>query len=179
MSEVDEWSHQPAFLDKAFADEVLDWAMKQTVQKYPYRGREWKRSPKIEFAKDDTVSTYRFGQETSAYALVQYPFPEIIQRNCDRIGDPNINHVIFTRYDHGKEHHIPWHSDKQVGTSSAGAKDIRPSTDIWNVVVCKEPRVFQVARAEDIPKSTNGHAEPLKYVFNQPLHLKCERESEI
>lgn len=64
---------------------------------------------------------------------------------------------------------FPWHHDKQEGAPCKGAKDIVEGSNIYNVTVCAEPRVFQVAYAKHIPDSADGHAEAEQYVFDKPL----------
>lgn len=116
-------NYQESFLSKIEADELFQWCSEQKVIEYPFRGKSLKRSPKLEWGLDETIGTYRWGQEKKAYSLVQFPFPPPLEKIRLSLQDPEINHVILIRYDHGKQHHIPWHSDKQEGTHSIGAKD--------------------------------------------------------
>jgi len=81
------------------------------------------------------------------------------------IGDTNVNHILVIRYQHGKIHHIPWHSDKQEGVDCRGAKDIRGETSIYNAIVCDSPRVFQLANAADIDEDNNASS----VVFSEAL----------
>jgi hypothetical protein len=123
------------------------------------------RSPKVEFKIDDTIGTYRFGQEKKAYDLVNISIPDIIQKHIDKLNDKSINYVTIIKYDHGTRHHIPWHSDKQEGTISAGAKDIEKETNIYNINVFRGiNRLFQVAKPEFIDKTKAS-----VYEFNERM----------
>jgi hypothetical protein len=95
----------PDFLDTAFACELRNFCDSLEFHKYPYRGRQLKRSPKVEYRKDDTVGPYRWGQERRAADLVNTGFPDILRRLVDAVS-PEINHVIIIKYTDGKEHHM-------------------------------------------------------------------------
>jgi hypothetical protein len=155
-----------SFLPTDLADELLAFADSQEFIEYPFRGKTLVRSPKVEFRLDDSVGTYRWGQERRSHDWGATAFPDVLLKVRDLIGDPCINHAIIIKYTDGKRHHIPFHSDKQEGTDTKGAKDIVGGSNIYNLVVCHQPRVFQLAYATDIE---DGGGEPLVFVMNQPM----------
>lgn len=130
---------------------------------YKIRGKELKARPKIEFSKSSGL-VYRWGQQRDFYDVGFFEFPAEIEALVSKLGDPSVNHVIVTKYTDGLGNHIPFHQDKQEGVPGAGAKDIKANTNIYNVVVCDNPRVFQLARCEDV---VDGEAT--EFVFNEPL----------
>ena len=139
------------FLNENESNELLDFCNGLKFVEYPYRGKTLTRSPKIEFKINETIGVYRFGQEKRAYSLVNAYMPSILENVLEKINDTDINYVTIIKYTDGKRHHIPWHSDKQAGTISAGAKDIVCNTNIYNVNVFKGTnRLFQVAKYENI-----------------------------
>ena len=140
-------------------DELLAWCLSLEFRLYPFRGRLLKRSPKLEWRREEGVGTYRWGQEQRSQSWGEVGFPPLLQKLVDAVGDPNVNHVIVISYTHGEAHHIPWHSDKQEGVPGSGAKDIVAGTSIHNFVVCDSPRLFQLAPAGDLTQ----------YFFNRPL----------
>lgn len=174
---------EPDFLSKEFADEVFSLCVSllpeggdpvavydvNKIRSYQYRGKHLVRSPKIEFAKCEGVVPYRFGQERAEYDRVVIGFPPAIQQIVDKLNDPTINHAIIICYRHGTQQHIPWHHDKQEGVRGAGARDIVAGSSIYNVVVCDNPRVFQLAYPEDIEAHADGHGKASVYQFNAPL----------
>lgn len=157
-------------------DELLDWCRQQAFRLYPFRGKFLVRSPKVEFRKDASVGTYRWGQEISAQAWGEMLFPPVLQELVEAIGDPEINHIIVISYTDGARHHIPWHSDKQEGVPGAGAKDIRAGTNIYNMVVCDRPRIFELAPADDLERPLFSreltHGELLTLTAEGNLRLK-------
>lgn len=48
----------------------------------------------------------------------------------------------------------------------SGARDIVAGTAIYDVVVCHEPRRFQLAHPMDIPDTTDGHGTPSRYILD-------------
>lgn len=165
----DLFSYEKEFLAAEQADHLFDWCEQQELRKYPFRGKLLKRSPKLEWGTDESVGTYRWGQQKESHDWVGCPFPEPLEQVRQQLGDPDINHVILIGYKDGRENHIPWHSDKQEGVECGGAHDIVGGTNIYNVVVCDSPRRFHLAFKEDIPESKTGHAEAEQYVFDEPL----------
>ena len=163
------FSYEKCFLNKDEADELFEWCDKQVLKLYPFRGKSLKRSPKLEWGVDDSVGTYRWGQERSSHDWISFPFPKTLENIRQKLGDPEINHCILIGYKHGTENHIPWHSDKQEGTTGSGAKDILAGTNIYNVTVCNRTRVFQLAYPENIMESKTGHGEASRYEFNEAL----------
>ena len=159
------YCYNKSFLCKQEADELYTFCSNLNFIEYPYRGKTLTRSPKVEFKIDDTIGTYRFGQEKKAYALVNISIPDIIQKHIDKLNDKSINYVTIIKYNHGTRHHIPWHSDKQEGTISAGAKDIEKETNIYNINVFRGiNRLFQVAKPEFIDKTKAS-----VYEFNERM----------
>lgn len=136
----------------------------------PYRGRNLRRGDKRIWKRSASVRPYRWGQEKRAYdaPFVEVGFPDWLRELADKL-DPRINHAIALRYTDGQKHHIPWHSDKQVGTDGGGTKDIAGGTDIWLVVACDVPRRFQLAFPHKDMRLHSGHGEPPSYVFDEPL----------
>lgn len=99
------------------------------VQLPPYRGKYLKRSPKATFVLDKNVGVYRFGQEKRSYSDVTIGYPDPIMNLACEIAEKfgeTPNHCIVICYSDGKEHHIPWHSDKQEGTD----KQEEPKTSV-------------------------------------------------
>jgi hypothetical protein len=174
---------EPDFLGRELADELFALCLsllpeggdpvavyeEGKIRAYQYRGKHLVRSPKIEFASCERVAPYRFGQEKAEYDRVVVGLPPTLQRVADMLGDPGVNHAIIICYRDGSQQHIPWHHDKQEGLPGAGAKDIAAGSAIYNVVVCDRPRVFQLARPEDIEDHADGHGEAHAYQFNAPL----------
>jgi hypothetical protein len=168
----------PGFVKDDKLRELLEFCGNQTYVLPPYRGKYLKRSPKATFVLTDEVGVYRFGQETRAYgnAIVGYPQPlmDLVIKIADDFEDfPN--HCIIVRYSDGKEHHIPWHSDKQEGTSGGGAKDICSYTKIYDIIIFEEGdesnpalnRKFQVALSDKITVKTGGHGDASLYLYNE------------
>jgi hypothetical protein len=154
---------------------LLEFCAEQTYILPPYRGKLLKRSPKATFVSNDQVGVYRFGQEIRSYgnAIVGFPDPlmELACEIAERFGE-NPNHCIIVRYSDGKEHHIPWHSDKQEGTIGAGAKDICSYTNIYDIVIFEgdentKNRRFQVALTEDIEEKVDGHGLASKCLYDE------------
>ena len=157
--------YDKSFMCKQEADELYTFCSDLNFVEYPYRGKTLTRSPKVEFKINNTIGTYRFGQEKKAYDLVNLSIPDIIQKHINKLNDKNINYVTIIKYDHGTRHHIPWHSDKQEGTISAGAKDITGGTNIYNINVFNGiNRLFQVAKPEFIDKTKAS-----VYEFNERM----------
>lgn len=153
------------FLNERETSNLYDLCESYSFIEYPYRGKTLTRSPKIEFKTNENIGVYRFGQETNAYSLVNNYMPDIFINILEKINDPNINYVTVIKYNDGKRHHIPWHSDKQEGTISAGAKDIAGGTNIYNInVFSGTNRLFQVAKPENI----NGKIANV-YEFNKRM----------
>ena len=147
------------FLEKAQADSLFSFCSGLAFTEYPYRGKKLTRSPKAEFRKDGTVGAYRWGQQIESQSWGVTSFPAALQDLYERVGDEKVNHILIIRYTHGTKHHIPYHSDKQEGVDGAGAKDIKAGTNIYNVVVCDQPRLFELAEASKVDKSTNEACE--------------------
>ena len=137
-------------LPQETCDELLAWRRSLEFRLYPFRGRLLKRSPKLEWRREEGVGTYRWGQERRSQQWGDVGFPPPLQKLVDAAGDPNVNHVIVISYAHGEARHIPWHSDKQEGVPGSGARDIAAGTSIHNFVACDRPRVFQLAPAGDL-----------------------------
>lgn len=165
MSEL--FAYNSAFLTQGITMALMAFFANITFVAYKLRGKELKARPKVEYFKDDTVGSYRWGQQEDFYRVGATAFPELLQYIADKIGDPGINHAIVTRYTDGRVHHIPWHHDKQEGTGGAGAKDIVAGTKIYNIVVCDSPRRFQLAYPDRI--STEKHGNASEYVFDDDL----------
>ena len=151
------YTHTPQFLQSDKADELFAYCLNlldpttpgPKILEYPIRGQKLKRSPKHEWKLNQNVGVYWWGQERRAYYDERYVtvgFPPILEWVRTQLGDPGINHCIVIAYTDGVKHHIKWHSDKQEGVVGAGARDIVAGTNIYNVVVCDNPRRFQLAR---------------------------------
>jgi len=155
---------QPAFVqDLEFLEELKNFLDDQEVFVYNHRGKPLKSRPKLEFRlKEDLF--YRWGQHKTDYLLGFNEFPEILIRLKNIIGDESINHIIVTKYTTGNNH-IPWHQDKQEGVSGAGAKDIVAGTKIYNLIICDNPRRFQLAEPSKIGKK----GECSEFVFDELL----------
>jgi ATP-dependent Lon protease len=159
--------------------ELVEFCGNQTYLLPPYRGKLLKRSPKATFVTNDEVGVYRFGQETRSYghAIVGFPDPlsDLAMKIWDRFGGEMPNHCIIVRYSSGKDHHIPWHSDKQEGTSGGGAKDICKGTNIYDIIIFEQGnqrkpvknRKFQVALSGAIAAKADGHGDASEYLYNQ------------
>jgi hypothetical protein len=109
---------------------------------------------------------------TKSYEDVIVGFPPMLEMlayriQCSFLDDPN--HCIIIKYSDGEKHHIPWHSDKQEGTTTNGAKDICANTNIYNIILYEDGvnRQFQVAFADKIDKKADGHGEATEYVYNE------------
>lgn len=161
-------SYTSQFLNEEFSMQLLEYCDGLDFQLYPYRGQYLKRSPKVEFRRDASVGPYRWGQEIRSHRWGENQFPDLLAKLAAAV-DPAVNHIIIVRYDHGINHHFPWHHDKMQGAPGVGAKDIVADSNVYNITVCAEPRVFQLALADHIPESADGHAEAVQYVFNEPL----------
>lgn len=158
----------PGFVKKDDLRELLDFCWDLDYKLPPYRGKYLKRSPKATFVADNSVGIYRFGQEKRSYNDVTIGFPEPLLKLAhdiaDRFGELP-NHCVVICYSNGKEHHIPWHSDKQEGTDGGGAKDICANTSIYNAIIFEDEngtkinRKFQVAYPFDIQEKINGHGD--------------------
>ena len=135
---------------------------------YKTRGSFLKARPKTEYRKSEGIN-YRWGQQSDYYNMGTTSFPPIMEQLVEKIGDPSINHIIATRYLIGNEHHIPWHHDKQEGAPGRGAKDIKADTNIYNVVVCDNPRRFQLAYPDKIFKEGKRKGDAAEYVFDEDL----------
>jgi hypothetical protein len=166
----------PGFVKGRELRALLDFCWNLEYKLPPYRGKYLKRSPKATFVLDKSVGVYRFGQEKRSYSDVTIDYPDPIMKLACEIAEQfgeTPNHCIVICYSDGKEHHIPWHSDKQEGTQGAGAKDICSSTNIYNIIIfededgTKENRKFQVAYPEDIEEKPDGHGDARKYVYNK------------
>lgn len=96
----------PQFVPQVTADRVLAFCNSLKFHKYPYRGQQLKRSPKVEFKKHPGIGVYRWGQAKSAYDLAVNGFPAELQELVDCIADSRINHIIVIQYSDGKEHHV-------------------------------------------------------------------------
>lgn len=153
--------YDPRFLDGDEADALFGFCREQEYLEYPFRGRRIRRSPTVEFRLHERVGVYKWGQERAAYGYGTNGLPDILRRAWERIGDPALNHVLVIRYTGGRDHHIPWHSDK--------TRTMVPGSSIYNLVVCDRPRVFQLARPEHIQKKTDGHGEASVYEFDSPM----------
>ena len=71
---------------------------------------------------------------------------------------------------------IPWHSDKQEGTSGGGAKDICAYINIYDIIIFEEGddesnpaknRKFQVALSDKIADKVGGHGDASEYLYNK------------
>jgi hypothetical protein len=128
------------------------------------------------FVLDKSVGVYHFGQEKRRYSDVMIGYPDpIMNLTCEiaeRFGE-TLNHCIVVAIAMAKEHHIPWHSDKQEGTDGAGDKDICAFTNICNIIIfededgTKENHKLQAAYPEDIDANADGHGDARKYLYNK------------